>query len=127
MLGIDTANEAIIRPLSTGLAAMRAARVLVRRVGPILTVNVVITNVELGEGTAGDLITNVSLGLGQPEQNVRESSEGQSLADKSAVGAVPVVERQTSPVLELSTQSAPTKRAPIKSATKPRPTKKSHG
>lgn len=73
MYGLDFVNEEIVQRLSSGIATMKSARVFVRRIGPIVTVNVVVTNVELNEGSAGDLHTNVYLGSGQPIQSVDEA------------------------------------------------------
>lgn len=104
MLGIDTANEAVVKPLSSGVAMLRAARVFVRKLGPIITVNVVITNVELGSGRAGDLYTNVSLGLGEPRQDVHENPG----RDESRVGPEEVApEEDVPPTPEKPTDPAP--------------------
>lgn len=72
MLGFDFVNEEIVQRLSSGVATMKSARMFVRRIGPIVTVNVVVTNVEANEGTTGDLHTNVYLGASQPVQSVEE-------------------------------------------------------
>lgn len=72
MLGFDFVNEEIIQRLSSGVATMKSARMFVRRIGPIVTVNVVVTNVEATEGTTGDLHTNVYLGASAPIQTVDE-------------------------------------------------------
>ncbi len=75
MFGFDFVNEELVQRLNAGVATMKNARMFIRRVGPIVTVNVVITNIELGSGDTGDLHTNVHLGAGERVQDVQEIAE----------------------------------------------------
>ncbi len=75
MFGFDFVNEELVQRLNAGVATMKNARMFIRRVGPIITVNVVITNIELGSGDTGDLHTNVHLGSGERLQDVQEIAE----------------------------------------------------
>ena len=113
MYGFDFVNEEIVQRLSSGVATMKTARMFVRRIGPIVTVNVVITNVEANEGTTGDLHTNVYLGSGQPLQSVDEipavAKERQVSVAKTTVEPKPAARKKA---------ATPAKRAAAVRATK---------
>jgi hypothetical protein len=62
VLGIDVNSATIAKPLSAALVRARGSRFFIRRVGPIITFNIVITNVKPDSVPSGDLVTTVNMG-----------------------------------------------------------------